>query len=456
MVFITLSFSLSGNPYHIYFGMPALIYLLIKYFESATFNKLKAVTIICSLVMGAMFFYEKDKSNLYNPYIGQSLNLIQNSCFLPKSENNPAPQIIEGDCKYVDVPHWNYEIGTKFRILKTEKPSNHWTSNFLFYSVSVTEFMIDDGKKEKLVTDEISLFSFKEKSLFEPKLKSNLLSSALPEIINKLKWIAVLFAIYFLFSTNREGIKNNVGSFSVYKIDLVCIVISGYFVIFTAMNDGFSGPYLGIPYFLYLILLIFISNHLLIRLCCLMLIALAFVILVSDLSRNSLIYPIVGTSHTMEQDTEISYSYNLNHIRAIHHSDIHKDQPIFILPSGTDIKITRQLVSGHPDFSTKYAYQLKSEILDEVFKKIKERLKENASILSQKYESSMGIFEFDSNKIYVYGYHIDELFGQQMRERYIPLTNNPFVYFTLIPFLYFPILAIFLLLLFLRKKKKVK
>lgn len=446
MIIIVISFSISGNPSHIYFCFPAFTYLFLYHkYNPSIF--LKRIIIFILLLASIMLFIDKHKLKLYNPFIGQSLILKTDACFLPVSENNSLMQFISGDCRHVIVTYWQYKAGTELVILKTGKTTHSsLLTQALFYYPNITEFKIIDGEKKRVITGNISAFDFQDYDLFTPELRKNLLSHGLPVINDYLKWPAVFFSIYLLHGLRSRNANERTIKYSNTVIFWLLILVAGYFVLITAANDGFSGSLLGIPYYFFLAFFFLKSPGLSARIAILILIISASALYLSDLSRNKWIYPIVGTSHTLELPTEVTYGFYLNHIRLFESSEKHNDQPVTTLPSGTRITVTRQLVSGHPDFATKYLFELNAPELDEYLFRVKSVEDKHARFLWQNYKFSSSLYSNDYTKVYVTEHDIDELFAKPMRNQYRSMLNSITVYFSLYPLIYFPVLVIFTML----------
>jgi len=233
-----------------------------------------------------------------------------------------------------------------------------------------------------------------------------------------------------------------------YLLEALVYLIAYYYVVYASINDGFSGFLLGIPYVIFLFLevknkykeSIVVYLHIVILL-------FFFSMIIVDRSDSKFFYPLVKKTYTINKDLNYSYSYHKNDIKLMtyqYKKDKNKKQ-IFLLKRNDKFTIKKQILTGHPDFTPRYKFEIESE----------------AFLPFKKYIQSIKTKYFfnDNTKLYISRYDLQDLMEIQKIpyiEKDFFNRENIFVYFSFYIFIYPIIFLIFMLLNGYRSKLKEK
>ncbi len=248
---------------------------------------------------------------------------------------------------------------------------------------------------------------------------------------------------------------------------LTCI--SYLMILASALNDGFSGPYLGIPFIIYGLGRMYsgFKKPNLYFFFGLIIFSIFITMRVGDRSRFSFVYPIVGEEIIVLKDTTISSSafrpYSINfHDCEKRDAKRYKQSPCreFILKKGSKFKITRSIKMGNPDIMG-VSFDLELD-LDNVG--LAQEIINYTKFNEQNLDFRVGYYRFldtvgarkhknvlKNGKLYISDWQLlryDKHFDYNYKE--IEKFPRPLEILTapLIIILYFPILGLFLLLIF--------
>jgi hypothetical protein len=146
-----------------------------------------------------------------------------------------------------------------------------------------------------------------------------------------------------------------------------CRVLSACYVVAGAVNDGFSGVWMALPFAAYLLWDCWTlrrSKHVW-AICQLVFLLAATVFSTLDRSGWSWFYPMVGQQVEVQANTPMYHSkyfpltltgYSTKEISdGVVEIGVEK-HPDFIMPKGTKLAVQKQYVSGHPEFGTSYVF----------------------------------------------------------------------------------------------------
>lgn len=137
--------------------------------------------------------------------------------------------------------------------------------------------------------------------------------------------------------------------------ELLCVA----YVVAAAVNDGFSGVYLSLPFALYLLRNAWQRSRTVFALVMVCLLG-AWGFSQLDRSGWSWFYPAVGQSFILPKEAPLFMSpyfpLQWSHFRLGNIND--ESKPDVVLPAGTRITLQRQYVNGHPDFGVNYLFQV--------------------------------------------------------------------------------------------------
>ncbi len=214
------------------------------------------------------------------------------------------------------------------------------------------------------------------------------------------------------------------------------------YVIAAAINDGFTGVYLGTPFALFLFLDAYKFRKRNPILSAIHIVFLVFMLLVSQADRSTwkILYPAIGKTITIDKDIIVYrnpyYPFQMDGFAF----NEKKENQSYILHKDEQLTIIRQSVTGHPDFGTNYVFAIKlnSDKLEKQF--IKE-----AKNLSIDWQSIGSFYKvLPQNNIYISDYSMGAYIMNTQNNGFT--TNRRFILFDII--LIYPILIPVLLLLF--------
>jgi len=247
-----------------------------------------------------------------------------------------------------------------------------------------------------------------------------------------LKWLSFIKGKYF----NR-----------IYLLNILVYLIAYYYIIYASINDGFSGFLLGIPYAIFLFLevrnkykkSIIVYMHIVI-------LFFAFSMILLDRSDSNFFYPLVGETYTISKDVNYSYGYYKNDIDVIiyQYKEDNKKQ-IFSLKINDKLTVKKQILTGHPDFTPRYKFEIDSEAFLP--------LKKYMQTIKTKHSFN------DNTKLYISRYDLQDLMEIQKIpyiEKDFFNRENIFVYLSFYIFIYPIIFLIFMFLNEYRNKLKGK
>ena len=267
-----------------------------------------------------------DKSTLkiYYPIIDKTFVLKKELCL--EKLNNYIGIYQPIDCKGIKLPK-NTPVTVK-RVIKNKF--------FIFPSYFlILKTPYDEKIKEKLQVKEIKVFA----------------SSFLSEI-GKLKNIKIsnffqnnslIIFFYFLYLVLMVSYIN-----IPLLLKTITYFIAYYYILLSAINDGFSSFLLGIPFLIFVIFEIF-KNKGLVKYLNIFILILFLILLISDKSKNSFIYPLVNKEITLKKDLK----YEIKNGYLEFSTDSNKT-----LKNKT-IKFISQKVANYADISTNYVYEIK-------------------------------------------------------------------------------------------------
>ena len=139
---------------------------------------------------------------------------------------------------------------------------------------------------------------------------------------------------------------------------VISYIIAYSVIIAAATNDGFSGFTLGIPFAIYLAIdsIILLSKKSPIALLHIPFLMLSIYITNSDKSTWKLIHPLIYENIIVKADINITHNQFFPYQLEFPMSK----QSDYTLQKGESFTVTKQIVTGHPDFGTSYIFQLKS------------------------------------------------------------------------------------------------
>lgn len=452
-----LFFALDDNPYGLYMALPWILYLAITIYRTGWAkgkNRLAAGLIFFFVLMQ---FYDKSQSTIYHPILRQKIVLqkplylsegFHGGCFNASDsnftiDNHPVVAVPKGKrLEIVSVRRRDFlpDIASYYLTIKTDKEvlkTLHRDSTLCFWNNNFFDFL------GTLVTMPKSDVSLTVNPLF------------------KLLLFFYPFALVYLLMENFHGvlkkIKNRLGF---HPLDLVLYSVAYYYVLMAAVNDGFSGFWLGIPYAVYLFFdLVF--NKSAIKYLHIPVLALTVFLNVTDRSHSSFFYPLVGKSYVVNHDVNYSYGdFYINDIE-IYESpyllpyDEKKRlrKPIFTLRRGDIFTLEAQYVTGHPEFGIDYTFEIDSQKFERLKAYIASHEKEIKAKLDQDYASHFhrpkSVYYFkDKNRFYIGRYELHDLLKSQ-NYPYRPLArfDTGFVYMTFHLLSYPVIFALFIIVL---------
>jgi hypothetical protein len=150
-----------------------------------------------------------------------------------------------------------------------------------------------------------------------------------------------------------------------------CYLLAYFYVIIGAFNDGMTSYYLAIPFMFFLAveLTLSIYRNSFLSLANGVCLGFAVLVIMSDTAAMRLIYPAVGEEIVLAQDGELDYGLYFP-FSMLGKGDADKRRKLSSKPNAVDgsqvysvkkgakFLITHQHVSGHPNFSTQYIYQV--------------------------------------------------------------------------------------------------
>ena len=274
------------------------------------------------------------------------------------------------------------------------------------------------------------------------------------------------FALFYLlqqvFKSRMDTIRNNYGF---HPFSIVVYTVAYYYVLLAAINDGFSSFYLGIPYMIFLLWeIIVLKKHNKIKYLHTLILATAVLLIVSDRSRSQLLYPMVGKTYTVVNDTNYSYDglFYINEIDIFEMpSSSGQSQQLFSLEPGDRFRIERQMVTGHPDFGISYTYEIQAEKFSELKTYISSNLSEIKVKLYEQYfknfhQEKTEIYFEDKNKFYISDFDLRQLLKMQKLPYKEHNIENTVAFFGFFIFFYPVILALFYLVLMYRNKDTIE
>ena len=161
-------------------------------------------------------------------------------------------------------------------------------------------------------------------------------------------------------------------------LSLLAYSIAYYYILLSAINDGFSSFLLGIPYAAFLFWEI--SKRGLakpIKYMHISILVLALSFITTDRGTSKFFYPIVDEEITIVDD--VNFSYNTMCWNCIGFNPQYRDNhnKIFTFKKGDVITVTKQIHLGHNVvLDLGYRYQISSKRLQEVKKYMQENLEE--------------------------------------------------------------------------------
>jgi hypothetical protein len=186
---------------------------------------------------------------------------------------------------------------------------------------------------------------------------------------------------------------------------------------------------------------------------------LAILLIVGDRGRLQIIYPLVGKTYVVANDTNYSYeSLRVNKLELYTpYSTLDADKQMFHFHSGDKFHIDRQIQTGHADFGINYVYELRAdefskltEYIDSNFEQIKAHATKNH--YGNIYVEKSKLYYKDKNKFYVDEYDLMEFLKSQGIVYSSNRFENGFTYLSFYIFVYPVITAFFFLLLTYRNK----
>jgi hypothetical protein len=133
-------------------------------------------------------------------------------------------------------------------------------------------------------------------------------------------------------------------------LDFFIYFIAYYYVLASAVNDGFTHFFLGVPFLIFLIY-DFASQKGIIKYLHLSVFTIFLILLLGDKSKNHFIYPIIGKKITFKKDIK----YKIKNGCLEFSTDSNKS-----LKNKT-VKFISQKVSSYADISTNYIYEIEFE-----------------------------------------------------------------------------------------------
>ena len=229
-------------------------------------------------------------------------------------------------------------------------------------------------------------------------------------------------------------------------------MIAYYYILFAAINDGFSGFLLGVPYAAFLVWEVRgLKKKGYIRELHILALIFAVTLIVVDRGRLQIIYPLVGKTYVISKD--INYSYGNYHINTLDiytpYSEISK-QKVFEFNKGDKFHIERQIQTGHADFGVNYVFELRADEFFELKEYIRNNFQEiKASVTDEHYSNiyvdESKLYYRDKNKFYVSECSLRSFFKTQgILYKANRLKNN----FTYLSF-YFPVYPVIAMIFFL-------
>jgi len=274
--------------------------------------------------------------------------------------------------------------------------------------------------------------------------------------------IVIISGIYIVWM--RQDITYTGYKKLFYIFNIFLYLVSVYYVLISAVNDGFSGVLLGIPFAIFLLYELMTTKSRIIKDMNVLFLMLAVILTFADRSRLKVIYPAVDERITINAD--INYSYAYNYINAIDFYSIPfnntRGHKVFLLRKGEVVNITRQYKTGNPDFGISYVYEINSDGFSELKNYTKQHESGIQDNMYRRYQEELNFIktEFyfkDKGLFYIDEYALSEFCKSQ--HHVINLNNrfeNNFVYLTFYIFVYPFIVITFIVLFYVREVKKRK
>ncbi len=274
----------------------------------------------------ALSLIDKSTLKLYYPIINKTFLLKKEIC-LERLQNNIGVYSAT-ECKGFKIPK-NTPVTIK-KVIKSKF--------FIFpayYIIIQTPF--DDKIKKTLKVKEIKIFAnsffYEIKALKKIKI-SNFFQNNFLIIVFYLFYLALI-----ILYINKPVLSKAITYFIAY-----------YYILLSAINDGFTSFLLGVPFLIYVIFEIG-KNKGFLKYINIFIFILFLILLTSDKSKNSFIYPLINKEITFKKD--LKYKINKGYLEFS--TDSNKT-----LQNKT-IKIISQKVANYSDISTNYFYEIKFE-----------------------------------------------------------------------------------------------
>ena len=143
---------------------------------------------------------------------------------------------------------------------------------------------------------------------------------------------------------------------------IFCRALSLLYVVAAAWNDGFSNIILGIPFGFYVLYDAYMIRDNNKKLSVFLVMFVTMVTLSSQYHRSGWhwFYPALGTTVTLQKDTPFFlnpyHPFTLMFMKPI--NALQMTTSITTLPIGSEFTLTRQHITGHPDFGTTYVFAI--------------------------------------------------------------------------------------------------